>query len=100
MNIIKKYFWPPPPPPQKTGYHREDKVFCKQTRAKWNDNTVYKLYKLQEASRFWEFEKLSMGEMTIEHKLIHLRLIDDMFNASYKDKILEQLHLSKSFCYS
>lgn len=50
-----------------------------------NEMIIQYINKLQEASRFCDFEKLGAGEMTIEDKLIQLRLIE----------ILEHLQLSK-----
>ena len=60
-----------------------------------NKTVIQSLRKLRKESRFWEFEKLGMREMTIEDKSILLRLIEHMFDVSYKHKNLEQLQLSK-----
>ena len=47
------------------------------------------LHRLRNASRYCEFEKLGHEEQTIEKDLIQLRLIEGMYNASHRYKIIE-----------
>ena len=51
------------------------------------------LHRLRNASRYCEFENLRQEEQTIEEDLIQLRLIECMYNASYRYKIMEQLQI-------
>ena len=51
------------------------------------------LHRLQNASRYCEFEKLRQEKKTIEENLIQLRLIEGMYNASPWYKIMEQLQI-------
>ena len=46
------------------------------------------LHRLRNASKYYEFEKLGQEEQ-IEEDLIHLRLIEGMYNASHWYKIME-----------
>ena len=48
---------------------------------------------LRNASRYCEFEKHGQEEQTIEEDLMQLRLIEDIYNASYWCKIMEQLQI-------
>ena len=48
------------------------------------------LHRLRNASRYCEFEKLGQADQTIEENLIQLRLIEGMYNASHRYKIMEQ----------
>ena len=50
------------------------------------------LHRLRNASRYCEFEKLE-EEQTIEEDLTQLRLIECMYNASHRYKIMEQLQI-------
>ena len=51
------------------------------------------LHRLQNASRYCEFEKLWQEEQMVEEDLIQLRLIESMYNASHRYKIMEQLQI-------
>ena len=51
------------------------------------------LHRPRNANRYCEFEKLGQEEQTIEEKLIQSRLIDGMYNASHRHKIIEQLQI-------
>ena len=51
------------------------------------------LHRLRNASRYCEFEKLGQEEQAIEEDLIQLRLIEGMYNALYRYKIMEQLQI-------
>ena len=50
-------------------------------------------HRLRNASRYCEFEKLGQEEQIIEEDLIRLRLIESMYNASHRYKIMEQLQI-------
>ena len=49
------------------------------------------LHHLGNTSRYCEFEKLRQLEQTIEEDLIQLRLIESMYNASHRYKMMKQL---------
>ena len=51
------------------------------------------LHCLQNVSRYCEFEKLRQEAQTTEEDLIQLRLIEGMYNASHRYKIMEQLQI-------
>ena len=51
------------------------------------------LHRLRSARRYCEFEKFGQEEQTIEEDLIQLRLIEGMYNASHRYKIMEQLQI-------
>ena len=51
------------------------------------------LHSLQNASRYCELEKLEREEQTTEENLIQLSLIEGMYNASQRYKIMEQLQI-------
>ena len=51
------------------------------------------LHRLRNASRYCEFEKLGQEEQTIEGDLIQLGLIEGMYNASHRYKIMEPLQI-------
>ena len=47
------------------------------------------LHRLRNASKYCEFEKLEQVEQTIEENLIQLSLIEGIYNASDRYKIME-----------
>ena len=49
------------------------------------------LHRLKEASRFCEFEKLGIENITIEEELIWLHFIEGLHDVNQKNKILERL---------
>ena len=51
------------------------------------------LHCLCNASRYCEFEKLGQEEQTIEEDLIQLRLIEGMYKALHRYKIMELLQI-------
>ena len=51
------------------------------------------LHRLRNASRYCEFEKLGREEQTIKENLNQLMLIEVMYNASHRYKIMEQLQI-------
>ena len=51
------------------------------------------LHRLRNASRYCEFEKFGQEEQTTEEGFIQLRLIEGMYNASHRYKIMEQLQI-------
>ena len=51
------------------------------------------LHRLRKASKYCELEKHGQEEQTIEEDLIQLRLIEGMYNASHRYKIIEQLQI-------
>ena len=51
------------------------------------------LHRLRNAGRYCEFEKLGQEELRIEEDLIQLMLIEVMYNASHRYKIMEQLQI-------
>ena len=55
------------------------------------------LHRLRNASRYCEFKKLEQEEQTIEKDLIHIRLIEGLYNASHRYKIMEQLQIGNTF---
>ena len=60
------------------------------------DEPVIKyLHRLRNASRYCEFEKIRQ-EQTIEEDLIQLWLIEGMYNASHRYKIMEQLEIGNT----
>ena len=58
------------------------------------DEPVMKyLHRIQNASRYCEFEKLGQEEQMIEENLIQLKLIECLYNASNWYKMMEQLQI-------
>ena len=51
------------------------------------------LHRLRNVSRYCKFEKLRQEERTIEEDLIQLSLIEGIYNASHRYKIIEQLQI-------
>ena len=51
------------------------------------------LHRQRNASKYCEFEKLGQKELTIEENLMQLMLIEGIYNASHRYKIIEQLHI-------
>ena len=51
------------------------------------------LHRLRNGSRYCGFEKLGRGEQTIEVDLIQLRLIEGVYSASHRYKIMKQLRI-------
>ena len=51
------------------------------------------VHRLRNASRCCELENLDKEEKTIEEELIQLKLIEGMYNASHRYKIMEQLQI-------
>ena len=51
------------------------------------------LHYKQNARRYCEFEKLEQEWQTIEGDLIKLRVIEGIYNASHRYKVMEQLHI-------
>ena len=51
------------------------------------------LHRLRNASKYCEFEKYGPEEQTIEENLIQLSLIEGLYNASHRYKIIEQLQI-------
>ena len=58
------------------------------------------LHRLRNASRYCKFEKLGQEEQTIEEDLIQSRLIEGVYNASHRYKIMEQLQIGNMSLYS
>ena len=54
-------------------------------------------YRLWNARRYCEFKELGQEEQMTEQDLIQLRLIEDMYNASHKYKIMGQLQIGNMF---
>ena len=58
------------------------------------DEPVMKyLHRIQNASRYCEFEELGQEKQMIEVDLIQLRLIEGVYNAPHLYKIMEQLQI-------
>ena len=51
------------------------------------------LHHLRNASIYCEFEKLGQEDQMVEENLIQLRLIESMYNTSYRYKIMKQLQI-------
>ena len=58
-----------------------------------DEQIIKYLHRLRNLSRYCEFEKLGQEEQTIEDDLIQLRLIEGMYNASHRYKIMKQLQI-------
>ena len=73
---------------EKVGRGRKNEVHKQEI-----DEPIKKyLHRLWNVSRYCEFEKL-WQEQTIEEELIQLRLIEGMYNASHRYKIMKQLQI-------
>ena len=58
-----------------------------------NEPILKHLHRLRNATRYWKFEKLGQEEQTIEEDSIQLRLIEGVYNATQRYKIMEQLQI-------
>ena len=62
-------------------------------KQKIDEPIIKYLHRQRNASRYCKFEKLEQQEETIEEDLIQLRLIEGMYNAPHRYKIMEQLQI-------
>ena len=62
-----------------------------ETRQHSDESIVQLVHRLKERARYCEFERFSIGEMTSEHELIMLRLIEGIHDSAFKNKLLETL---------
>ena len=58
-----------------------------------DEQIIKHLHSLRNASKYCEFEKLGQEDKTIEEDLIWLSLIEGIYNASHRYKIMEQLQI-------
>ena len=66
-----------------------------------SDKPILKyLHRLRNASWYCKFEKLEQEEQMIEEDLIQLSLIEGIYNASHRYKIMEQLQIPALTLYS
>ena len=68
-----------------------EKMKSMSMKQKIDDPIIKYLHHLRNVSRYYEFENFGQEEQTIEEDLIHLRLIEGIYNALHQYKIVEQL---------
>lgn len=74
--------------------HHKKMVIAERTKfiiskIELNEIIIQSIHNLQGASRFYDFEELVTGEMTLYDELIRLILVEGMCDVSYKHKKLD-----------